>query len=106
MSLSKSIIIFLSIFLLSSCAVNRSVLAESSESLFATASKNAEQANEGFKRSDKFVRGWLELADPKTGLIPRNTRTCTGTLRTRQQTIIHLWCSLHRSPIHPCFKAK
>ena len=74
MSLSRSIIIFLSIFLLLSCAVNSSVLTESSESLFATASKNAEQANEGFKRSDKFVRGWLELADPKTGLIPRNTK--------------------------------
>ncbi|MCK4998112.1 MAG: hypothetical protein KAS23_01205, partial [Anaerohalosphaera sp.] len=74
MSLSRSIIIFLSIFLLLSCAVHSCVLAGSSESLFAAASKNAEQANEGFKRADKFVRGWLELADPKTGLIPRNTK--------------------------------
>ena len=34
--------------------------------------QNAELANEGFVRCEKFVYGWLEHADSATGLIPRN----------------------------------
>ncbi|MGD8499185.1 MAG: FAD-dependent oxidoreductase, partial [Phycisphaerales bacterium] len=39
---------------------------------FEAAAENGRRANEGFVRCRKFVRGWLEQADPKTGLIPRN----------------------------------
>lgn len=42
--------------------------------LFLTASGNGKLANEGFVRCGNYVRGWLNLADPVTGLIPRNTR--------------------------------
>jgi hypothetical protein len=40
--------------------------------LFNKAELNGKLANEGFNRSLKFVDGWLGLADPATGLIPRN----------------------------------
>lgn len=33
---------------------------------------SAEQANEALRRSDLFVRGWLNYCDEYTGLIPRN----------------------------------
>lgn len=33
---------------------------------------NALQANEAFRRSDLYVKGWLAHRDPLTGLIPRN----------------------------------
>ena len=33
---------------------------------------NGELVNEGLDRCRQFVAGWLEQADPKTGLIPRN----------------------------------
>lgn len=36
------------------------------------ARNNAIQANEGFRRSTNYVKGWLEYADPETGLIPKN----------------------------------
>ena len=39
---------------------------------FKQAIENGRLANEGFGRCQKFVRGWLKYADPKTGLIPRN----------------------------------
>ncbi len=40
--------------------------------LFEKAHKNALLANEGFRRCAHYVQGWLALADPATGLIPRN----------------------------------
>ncbi|MEK6476369.1 hypothetical protein WJR50_02505 [Catalinimonas sp. 4WD22] len=40
--------------------------------LFEKAASNAEQAHEGFVRSDAYMRAWLEHADPRTKLIPRN----------------------------------
>ncbi len=43
-------------------------------SLFQTAAENGAAANESFRRCDSFVHGWLKLADPETGLIPRNTK--------------------------------
>ena len=41
-------------------------------SAFSQALENGRFANEGFRRCSNFVKGWLEQADPKTGLIPRN----------------------------------
>jgi hypothetical protein len=42
------------------------------ENVFNKAMLNGKLVNEGFNRSLKFVYGWLGLADPLTGLIPRN----------------------------------
>lgn len=42
------------------------------EKLFTQAAENGKLVNEGFNRSLNFVNGWLKLADPVTGLIPRN----------------------------------
>ena len=42
------------------------------EELFRQASDNAAAVNEGYDRCLRFLHGWLELADPETGLIPRN----------------------------------
>lgn len=39
---------------------------------FAQAAENGQLANEGFIRCRNFVKGWLNHADPATGLIPRN----------------------------------
>ena len=39
---------------------------------FAHAEANGRLANEMFFRCRRFVDGWLEQADPETGLIPRN----------------------------------
>lgn len=36
------------------------------------AKRNARLANEGFRRPYRYVHDWLDYADPKTGLIPRN----------------------------------
>jgi hypothetical protein len=40
--------------------------------MFDRASQNGKMANEGFNRCMKYVLAWLGLADPATGLIPRN----------------------------------
>ncbi len=42
------------------------------EGAFRKAEQNARRANEQFFRCRRFVDGWLEHADPATGLIPRN----------------------------------
>ena len=47
------------------------------DSQFLAASKHAQLAQEGFSRCLKFVHGWLEHADPETGLIPRNLQKDT-----------------------------
>ena len=47
---------------------------EDDNSLFRQAIVNGHAANEGFTRCNRYVHGWLDLADPQTGLIPRNTR--------------------------------
>ncbi|MBN1349899.1 hypothetical protein JXJ21_10850 [candidate division KSB1 bacterium] len=39
---------------------------------FQKAVQNARFANEAFRRCSNFVSGWLNHADPRTGLIPRN----------------------------------
>ncbi|MBN1815729.1 MAG: hypothetical protein JW828_00120 [Sedimentisphaerales bacterium] len=48
------------------------VQAETEEVLFQQATVNGKLANEGFRRCEHFVDGWLKQADPETGLIPRN----------------------------------
>lgn len=45
---------------------------EDAEKIFNQAMQNGKLVNEGFNRSLKFVNGWLTLADPESGLIPRN----------------------------------
>jgi len=45
---------------------------KSVEAAFRTAEEHGRQANEQFFRCRKFVDGWLNHADKKTGLIPRN----------------------------------
>lgn len=42
------------------------------DQFFKKASENAEQAREGFTRSDAYMNAWLEHADPESKLIPRN----------------------------------
>jgi len=41
---------------------------------FRKAMENGKSANEGLRRCQRYVMGWLALADPKSGLIPRNLR--------------------------------
>jgi hypothetical protein len=45
----------------------------STQSEFARAAANAKLANEAFVRSDRLMLDWLTLADPRSGLLPRNT---------------------------------
>ncbi len=42
--------------------------------LFSEAQQNGQAANEGFVRSGKYVRGWLNLADPVSGLVPQTIK--------------------------------
>ena len=42
------------------------------DALFSKAAVNGKLANEGYQRCLEFVDGWLNEADPQTGLIPRN----------------------------------
>lgn len=66
--------IILTLFIISiicSCNYERTFTPDE-ELTFAEASGNAILVNEGFNRCVRFVDAWLELADPATGLIPRN----------------------------------
>jgi hypothetical protein len=47
-------------------------IAEVDDKAFELAEENGKLANEGFIRCQNFVRGWLQHADPKSRLIPRN----------------------------------
>ena len=55
---------------LAKCGVGKSDLAD--DDAFEQAMENGKLANEGFIRCRNFVKGWLNHADPATGLIPRN----------------------------------
>ncbi len=44
---------------------------------FTQALTNGQAANEAFRRSHRFLLGWLTKADPATGLIPRNLKEST-----------------------------
>jgi hypothetical protein len=43
-----------------------------SKDIFEKAAINGKSSNEGFARCLRFTNAWLALADPETGLIPRN----------------------------------
>ncbi|MBC8468908.1 MAG: FAD-dependent oxidoreductase [Planctomycetes bacterium] len=45
---------------------------ETNDKAFGLAAENGKLANEGFIRCQNFVRGWLQQADPRSRLIPRN----------------------------------
>jgi len=47
-------------------------LNKTDDEAFEQAAENGQLANEGFVRCRNFVKGWLQQADPKTRLIPRN----------------------------------
>lgn len=49
-----------------------SAIETAEEVLFRKAQANARQAAEGYYRCNRFLQGWLEHADPQSGLIPRN----------------------------------
>ena len=51
----------------------RSGPGRATQSEFAQAAANAKLANEAFVRSDRLMMDWLTLADPRSGLLPRNT---------------------------------
>ena len=72
-----NLILALGILSIVACKDAQPVMALSTEHglLFDKADENAILANEGFIRSGKFVQGWLEMADPESGLIPRNLET-------------------------------
>ena len=42
------------------------------DAAFNQAAANGKLVNEGLERCHRFVEGWLQQADPETGLIPRN----------------------------------
>jgi len=44
------------------------------EKVFGQAGENGRLANEGFVRCRNYVNGWLQHADPNTGLIPRGLK--------------------------------
>ena len=71
---NKAIFIFIISSILFSCAsdADQVVMTASEKLLFEQAALNGASANEGFIRCRNFVNGWLEYADPTTGLIPRN----------------------------------
>ena len=47
---------------------------QKTDAYFTQATKNGQLANESFRRCQQFVSGWLQQADPITGLIPRNLK--------------------------------
>lgn len=65
------VVFFLPFFLATSCK-NERIHTEEEIGLWEVAAQNGTLACEGFNRCLHFVNGWLELADPGTGLIPRN----------------------------------
>jgi hypothetical protein len=50
---------------------------ERESAAFAQAARNGRLANEAFDRSDRLMMDWLTLADPRSGLLPRNTTNDT-----------------------------
>jgi len=71
MKFTKFIIIFILIIFVTSCNQTK---VSFEDQAFDQALQNGILANEGYVRCQNFVKGWMEQADPKTGLIPRNLR--------------------------------
>jgi hypothetical protein len=61
-------------FLISAFTPAHLCLGEGGREACKRALSNGRQANEGFRRCQQYVEGWLTLADPGTGLIPRNRK--------------------------------
>jgi hypothetical protein len=69
------LVILLALFwLLAGCDRTNSLSADKTQVFFDHAWQNGKLANEGFVRCMKYVHAWLDLADPASGLIPRNIR--------------------------------
>ncbi|MEX2234435.1 MAG: hypothetical protein WD824_19875 [Cyclobacteriaceae bacterium] len=68
-------LIFYSIFItgltMLSCVTTPREISNSDQIFFDKASQNADQANEGFIRSDAYMHAWLSYADPESKLVPR-----------------------------------
>jgi len=60
------------VILLTGSCKTKATFNQEDENIFSVARANGTVANEGFKRSLRFVNGWLTLADSASGLIPRN----------------------------------
>jgi len=65
----RSFIVFLAFLFFISCTSDIP-----DENLFVEAAGNGATANEGFVRCGKYVQGWLNLADPVSGLVPQNIK--------------------------------
>ena len=63
-------ILAVAIFFLYSCSERKFSVEQ--EEIFKQAAENSVLVNEGYDRCLKYLDGWLKLADPLTGLIPRN----------------------------------
>jgi len=72
MRIIYAFLIICSIFISCTDSTTNFQLTKVDSTLFESARKNAILANEGFIRCENFVHGWLEYADPKSNLIPRN----------------------------------
>lgn len=68
--MGKKVLSVISLFILVSCVVHKNV----ESSVLDATQTNATLANEAFSRSHHYVEGWLKVADPVTGLIPRNIK--------------------------------
>jgi hypothetical protein len=71
----KKIIIIIDltvILMLSGCDRSGNLSTTETQIIFDRAEMNGRLSNEGFNRCMRYVNGWLSLADPATGLIPRN----------------------------------
>lgn len=61
-------------FFLAASAVPQICLSANEQGHFDQALINGKLGNEGYRRCQNYVEGWLKLADPETGLIPRNRK--------------------------------
>jgi hypothetical protein len=59
------------LLILYACSTNHDLFT-GRDAIFLKAEQNAALANQAWQRSQRFVEGWLQHADPETGLIPRN----------------------------------
>lgn len=56
---------------IASCTSVPEEAASRDQEFFEKAAQNGDQANEGFVRSDKYMKAWLSYADPESKLVPR-----------------------------------
>lgn len=68
----KSFLFFLLFILGSFPGFVQSNITSNEQKHFQQALTNGQAANEAFRRSHRFLLGWLTKADSATGLIPRN----------------------------------